>query len=37
MNENSKTLMDTLKASDDMKMSLLVSMQQTMLKLVEKL
>jgi hypothetical protein len=30
MKESSKTLMDTLKASNDMKMSLLISMQQTM-------
>ena len=37
MRESTKTLMDTIKASDDMKMSLLISMQQTMLKLVEKL
>ena len=35
--ESSKSLMDSLKASDDMKMTLLMSMQQTMQKLVEKL
>ena len=35
--ESSKFLMDSLKASDDMKMTLLMSMQQTMQKLVEKL
>ena len=29
--------MDSLRASDDMKMALLMSMQQTMMKLVEKL
>ena len=34
--ESSNKLMDSLKASDDMKMTLLMSMQQTMLKLVEK-
>jgi hypothetical protein len=37
MEQSSIRLMDSLKASDDMKMSLLISMQQTMLKLVEKL
>lgn len=35
--ESSMTLMDSLKASDDMKMALLMSMQQTMMKLIEKL
>jgi hypothetical protein len=35
--ESSKSLMESLKASDDMKMALLMSMQQTMQKLVEKL
>ena len=35
--DNSKNVMDSLKASDDLKMSLLISMQQTMAKLVEKL
>jgi hypothetical protein len=35
--ESSKNLMDSLKASDEMKMTLLMSMQQTMLKLVDKL
>ena len=35
--ESSKNLMDSLKASDDMKMALLMSMQQTMQKLVEKI
>lgn len=35
--ESSKTLMDRLTASDDMKTSLILSMQQTMTKLVEKL
>ena len=35
--ESSKNLMDSLKASDDMKMNFLMSMQQTMQKLVEKL
>lgn len=35
--ENSKSLTDILKASDDMKMTKLMSMQQTMQKLVEKL
>ena len=34
--ESSKAIMDTLKASDDMKMSILMSMQQTMQKLVDK-
>jgi hypothetical protein len=37
MEQSSTCLIDFLKASDDMKMSLLISMQQTMLKLVEKL
>ena len=35
--ENSKTLMESLKASDDIKMTLMMSMQQIMQKLVEKL
>lgn len=35
--KNSKILMDTLKASDDMKIPLLIGMQQTMQKQVEKL
>lgn len=35
--QSSQSLMDGMKASDDMKMALLVSMQQTMQKLVEKL
>jgi hypothetical protein len=35
--ESSVSLTNSLKASDDMKMTLLMSMQQTMLKLVEKL
>ena len=35
--ESSKILMDSLKASDDMKMVLLMSMQTTMQKLVERL
>ena len=35
--ESSKHLMDSLRVSDDMKMSLLMSMQKTMKKLVEKL
>ena len=35
--ESSKSLIDSLKASDDMKMTLLMSIQQTMQKLVEKL
>ena len=35
--ESSKMLMETLKESDDRKMSLLISMQQTMQALVEKL
>lgn len=34
--ESSKSIMDSLKASDDMKMALLMNMQQTMMKLVEK-
>ena len=37
MRESSKTLMDGLKASDELKMALLTSMQQTMQKMVEKL
>ena len=35
--DNSNKLLDSLKASDDMKMSLLISLQQTMTKLAEKL
>ena len=35
--ESSKSLMDSLKANDDIKMVLLMSMQQTMQKLVDKL
>ena len=35
--ESSKNLMDSLKSSDEMKMALLMSIQQTMQKLVEKL
>ena len=35
--ESSTKLMDTLKASDEMKISLLMSMQQAMQKLVEKM
>lgn len=35
--ESRKTLMKSLKASEDMKMVLLMSMQQTMQKLVDKL
>ena len=35
--DSSTKLMDTLKASDEMKMTLLMSMQQTMQKLVEKM
>lgn len=35
--QSSQSLMDGMKASDDMKMALLISMQQTMQKLVEKL
>lgn len=35
--EGSKEIMQSMKASEDMKMSLLISMQQTILKLVEKL
>ena len=35
--ESSKSLIDSLNASDDMKMALFISMQQTMAKLVEKL
>ena len=34
--ESNKAIMNTLKASDDMKMSILMSMQQTMQKLVDK-
>ena len=35
--DNSNKLLDNLKPNDDMKMSLLISMQQTMAKLAEKL
>ena len=35
--EGSKEIMESMKASEDMKMTLLISMQQTILKLVEKL
>ena len=35
--ESNRTLMESMKASDDMKMALLMSMQQTMQTLVEKL
>ena len=35
--ESSKGLMESLKANDDIKMALLMSMQQTMQKLVDKL
>lgn len=35
--ESSNNLMNKLKASDDMKMTLLMSMQQTIQKLVKKL
>ena len=35
--ESSKSLMESLKANDDMKMTLLMSMQQTIQKLVDKL
>ena len=35
--ESSKSLMESLKANDDIKMALLISMQQTMQKLVDKL
>lgn len=35
--ESSKHLMDSLRASDDMKMSILMSMQKTMERLVDKL
>jgi hypothetical protein len=37
MRDTSKNLIDSLKASDEMKMNLLKSIQQTMQKLVEKL
>ena len=37
MRETSKTLVDCLKASDEMKMNLLMTISQTMQKLVEKL
>ena len=37
MKESSKTLMDGLKASDDIKLSLLLSMQQTMQEIAKKL
>ena len=35
--ETNKTLMESLKTNDDMKMILLMSMQRTMQNLVEKL
>ena len=35
--ETSRNLMESMKASDNMKMALLMSMQQTMQKLIEKL
>lgn len=35
--ESSKSLMESFKANEDMKMALLMSMQQTMQKLVDKL
>ena len=35
--ETSRTLMESLKSSDDLKIALLMSMQATMQKLVEKL
>lgn len=35
--DSSRTLMESMKTSEEMKMALLLSMQQTMLKLVEKL
>lgn len=37
MKETSKNLMDNLKANDDIKMALLMNIQQTMQKLVDKL
>ena len=37
IDNNSDKLLDSLKASDDLKMSLLISMQQKMAKLAEKL
>jgi hypothetical protein len=35
--ESNKNLLDSLKVSDDMKMTLLISMQQNMQKLAERL
>ena len=35
--ESNRTLMENMKASDDMKMSLLMTMQQIMQKLIEKM
>ena len=35
--ENNKIVMDSLKANDDIKMTLLMSMQKAMQKLVKKL
>lgn len=35
--ESTKSVMEGMKASDEMKMALLISMQQTMQKMVEKL
>ena len=35
--DSSKTLMEGLKTNDDMKMTLLMSMQQTMQKMVDKM
>ena len=37
MKESSKTLTDALNASDDIKLFLLISMQQTMQNLTEKI
>ena len=37
MRESSKNLIDCMKASEDMKMALLISMQKTMEKMVDKL
>ena len=37
LKESSKMLVDSLKANDDIKMALLMSMQKTMEKLVDKL
>ena len=35
--ESGKTLMESLKANEDMKMALLMSMQKTMQKIVDKM